>query len=64
MQCPQCGELCNFTINDVCMDCYVENKESNEETNKLIKKGHTEHCAKRMVWGDGECECHLRSSLN
>ena len=22
--------------------------------------GHTDHCAKRLVWGDGECECgHL-----
>jgi len=24
---------------------------------KLIKAGHTLHCAKRQVWGDGECEC-------
>lgn len=22
-----------------------------------IDAGHTEHCAKRLVWGDGECEC-------
>jgi hypothetical protein len=20
-------------------------------------KGHTHHCACRIVWGDGECEC-------
>lgn len=22
-----------------------------------IRDGHTSHCAKRLVWGDGECEC-------
>jgi hypothetical protein len=22
----------------------------------LTRAGHTEHCAKRLVWGDGECE--------
>lgn len=24
---------------------------------KLIKQGHTRHCAYRIVWGDGECTC-------
>lgn len=23
----------------------------------LVGAGHTDHCAKRMVFGDGECEC-------
>lgn len=23
-----------------------------------IREGHTSHCAKRLVWGDGECECN------
>ena len=23
----------------------------------LVKCGHTYHCACRMTWGDGECEC-------
>ena len=23
-------------------------------------KGHIYHCACRLVWGDGECECELR----
>jgi len=23
----------------------------------LMNEGHTEHCAKRLAWGDGECEC-------
>ncbi len=24
-----------------------------------VAGGHTEHCAKRLVWGDGACECGL-----
>lgn len=24
-----------------------------------VEYGHSYHCAARMVWGDGECECGL-----
>lgn len=24
---------------------------------ELITQGHTNHCACRIQWGDGECEC-------
>lgn len=27
------------------------------EVKRLQKQGHTHHCACRIVWGDGECEC-------
>jgi len=30
-----------------------------QQIDALIKDGHSDHCAKRQVWGDGECECHL-----
>lgn len=23
----------------------------------IVRLGHTDHCAKRLAWGDGECEC-------
>ena len=26
----------------------------------LEAKGHSHHCACRLVWGDGECECGLK----
>lgn len=29
----------------------------NQAIMKLIKQGHTHHCACRIHWGDGECEC-------
>jgi len=29
------------------------------EIQSHMDKGHTEHCAKRQVWGDGKCECPL-----
>jgi len=25
--------------------------------NALVREGHTEHCAARLAWGDGACEC-------
>lgn len=27
------------------------------EIDSFIDDGHTDHCAKRLVWGDGACEC-------
>lgn len=27
------------------------------ERHRLKAAGHTGHCAARLVWGDGECEC-------
>ena len=27
------------------------------KTKALQRQGHTLHCACRIVWGDGECEC-------
>ena len=30
----------------------------------LTEAGHTEHCAKRQIWGDGECECQRRKRRN
>ena len=29
------------------------------EIMSLEKQGHSNHCACRQVWGDGECECDL-----
>lgn len=38
-------------------ESYIEEEELISE---LQRKGHTYHCACRLVWGDGECECELR----
>lgn len=47
--------------------CDEEYSPEYEEDLKLIseyiEKGHTEHCAQRQVWGDGECECNLNETL-
>ena len=38
-----------------------DHKKEHQESMVAIKKheseGHTHHCACRLVWGDGECEC-------
>jgi len=40
-----------------------EEAENIERIKELRNDGHTRHCACRLVWGDGECECgkHGRS---
>jgi len=27
----------------------------------VVKVGHSEHCARRIAWGDGECSCGRRA---
>ena len=34
--------------------------EYSDEIEILIDEGHTDHCAKRIVWCDGECECNRK----
>lgn len=34
-----------------------------QEIAKYIDEGHTYHCACRLVWGDGECECQKENLL-
>ncbi len=41
----------------VCSPCHNENRIKTKRINELITEGHKDHCAKRIVWGDGECEC-------
>lgn len=30
---------------------------------ELQKDGHTFHCACRIIWGDGECECNKKDFI-
>jgi len=32
-------------------------QEDEDEITRLERDGHTYHCACRIVWGDGQCEC-------
>jgi hypothetical protein len=34
-----------------------QHRKDTEEILRLEIAGHTNHCASRQVWGDGECEC-------
>jgi hypothetical protein len=29
----------------------------------FVKNGHTRHCAQRLLWGDGECECEKKGII-
>lgn len=57
-ECPQCGVYTYVNVKDgMCQSCLNTNIEQLEEIETLIDEGHTEHCAQRLVWGDGQCEC-------
>lgn len=55
-----CG-ICNnekvALVDGLCASCYKLNLEWQDQLIKLTDAGHTDHCAARQVWGDGECEC-------
>ena len=38
-------------------------REELERIEELVREGHTYHCACRMVYGDGECECQLKGII-
>ena len=42
------------------VDFYEGLPKDTGERRALEDMGHSSHCAARMVWGDGECECELR----
>ena len=64
MNCIMCNkENAEVKINDkiaMCQKCSDQETEDRERIDEFIIKGHSDHCACRLVWGDGECECHLR----
>ena len=37
-------------------------REENKAVDAFVADGHTKHCACRLVWGDGECECRRQQN--
>ena len=58
MLCKWCG-IKEAGEEDHCEDCEKQYDEDIERIDDLCDKGHTQHCACRQVWGDGECSCEL-----
>ncbi len=56
--CKQTGDR-TFDLQEAEINCTICGRceREQEEATDLINAGHTEHCAARQVWGDGECEC-------
>lgn len=56
-KCEICEKkLCEFN-QDVCIECREEINIDQKRIEELEAEGHSSHCARRQVWGDGECEC-------
>lgn len=63
MNCYQCGRSMKDSKGKVCPACVQQNERDFQELSKLHSQGHTLHCARRIVWGDGECECSMREKM-
>ena len=70
MKCKSCGvKYKRWSHEDfdshLCIKCNeakwkefeAEHEDDYVQIQKLMSAGHKKHCACRMVWGDGECEC-------
>ncbi len=57
MICPMCGEREIRPDDELCDACEAEQDEAIEIYDKSVKEGHSHHCASRIAFGDGECEC-------
>jgi hypothetical protein len=52
-----CGQKEAVKFDLFCADCISESASDMLKIEGLIREGHTRHCACRLTWGDGECEC-------
>ena len=63
--CQECEK--EMTVARYCKKCNaefwekweIEEADNLKEIKRLQENGHSQHCACRIVWGDGECECEL-----
>lgn len=61
-RCVQCGEafIVSYLEEQICFECAYENNLDTMVFNTALEQNHTVHCAQRMTYGDGECECGQR----
>ena len=57
MKCIWTDIECEFVDGDKCNTSDLFDCPENKAINELVKQGHTRHCASRIHFGDGECEC-------
>jgi hypothetical protein len=63
-ECAVCDALTEVNAKGLCADCAEFQVASKEQIHLLELSGHTNHCACRQVWGDGECECGVQTSFH
>ena len=59
--CNQCGIL-EASANGLCPGCQKQNEVDHQSIDGHVSAGHSYHCACRMIWGDGECECGIKKA--
>jgi hypothetical protein len=61
MICQLCG-INETGLSDLCGECQKEVIEDHKKIDAFLYDGHSHHCACRLVWGDGECECRRQQN--
>lgn len=61
--CPCCGVATAGPDDGMCESCAMEDAMATERMDALVNDGHHPHCASRMVYGDGECECEKKGII-
>jgi len=51
------GPICPACSSSIDIPSSPDEDEEQVRIGLLVSEGHTEHCARRQVWGDGDCEC-------
>ena len=61
------GAQCDCTTKYECLHCRAQEHIADERIRldqamaAIGRLGHTKHCAHRLAFGDGECECQKRA---
>ena len=61
--CIQCMENDRAEGSLLCNACLEKNARASAKAQSLVEAGHPRHCAQRIIWDDGECECGLVDKL-
>lgn len=69
MKCEYSGTECEYAnlaheddpaLGMECLAVHPSQCPDKQAIEKNVREGHTYHCACRLVWGDGECECKMQ----
>ena len=52
-------KYCGNCSDELWAEWEIEHADELKSVDELETKGHSPHCACRIIWGDGECTCSM-----